>query len=67
MAEYSKLTGAPIPKDATPSTTKTPQNSAAKNRIKITRKYTGRINAAELDALMKHQGNRKRTTKKMPK
>jgi hypothetical protein len=63
--EYSKLTGTPIPKDTTPSATKTPQNGAAKNRIKIARKYAGRINAAELDALMKRQG--KRTTKRMPK
>lgn len=65
--EYSKLTGTPIPKGTAPSTTKKPQNSAAKNRIKVARKYAGRINAAELAALMKHQGNGKKTTKRMPK
>ncbi len=66
MGEYVKLTGKPI-SNVAPSATKSRTKAQTKNKIKLIRKYAGRYNAAELDALMKGQGNRKRTSKRISK
>jgi hypothetical protein len=55
--EYSKLTGAPIPKNAVPTTVKSPESKAHRNA-----KRFGRVNAAEYKAI-----SAKRRRKAMPR